>query len=714
MNQLQRIAEALAAYDRGWWLTPVKGKRPILPGWSELPKPTRAEVLAWATAGDVGVRLGMPRRADGLVLGTLDVDPGAPPEFWNAWETHPSLYSRTPRGGLHGFFWVPPGLRNSASKLAPHVDIRAQGGQVVLYGNWIGVDGPESPLPEIQVMPQEWLDKLGSAGKLSRAAGAVANAPEGTRNDTLNREAWKLRPDIAAGKINEDEARERLAAASPLPSREVASTLDSALSVRVTRDERRILAPGIHAGNLVSTSLDFTARVLRAVPADRLYLRSGILGEVVGARWVPVLPHRLRGIVDEFVEVKWLKDRGERGIEETNGHITDEHAKLVIANAEATGVARNLKALCSHPVITRDFSVLGPGWHNGILVIGCEIASPISPMEFISDFPLDAHSQANLLSLVTSVMVRPALGGGNSPIFISTAPQPRVGKTFLQNAVVGGILLGGPIPADTWPDDKDEVRKLLLAAAMSSTSLYMIDNVPSKLDCPPLASFNTAPKVAGRLLGATKWVEVDNNITILANGNHVTASEEIARRAVTIEFLPLGSDPDVRTGFKHADLTKAVLDARAGLLGWFCALTERRGASKLVLGGFEPWCASVGSLLHEYPVLANRARHIEVMAESADDVAPLVAAIITVAPEQWLSTREVLAIAATLEWGGDALDPIRSERSRLTALGMALRHYVGRRWGAYRLVRQLRHSTAYWKVEGGTSQGPTVDLFGGS
>lgn len=711
---LDRLFEALAAYDRGWWLTPVhQRKRPYLKGWSEQPRCTREEVLAWATAGNVAVRMGVTKRADGFVLIGVDfdtykhriIDPktGEPmfdPAFLNVHNEFKTLWAFTHQGGYHAYVWAPPNISNSTSRFAKGVDVRARGGCLVLPGGdgytWLN-GGPEAVdeagnlINPIATIPDAWLDRLGARGKLSRAASAVKNAPEGTRNDTLNKEAWKLRAEIETGGVTESEVRSQLARASPLPPTETDRTLDSALSVRVTSDERQILAPGIHANGLVSPSLDFTKRVLSAVPPDRFYLRGGVLGEIVGQRWEPVSTHRMRGVVDDYVQVKYLKDKGERGVITETGHITDEHAKLIIANATSAAVTRNLKALCPHPVFTRQLDVLGPGWHPKyeLLIQDCEIAStPIDPRTLLVDFPLDEPSYANLIAFIYTLAGRAAIGDV-APAFVVTAAQERIGKSKLCNDFGGGIILGGPLPSDTWPEDADEVRKVLFAAALGGSEVLLVDNVPCRLDSPQLASFVTSKLVAGRLLGRSVYIQVPNLLTIVVTGNRIAASQEIAKRCCIINLDVTCESPELRDGFVHSDLARAVLDARAGIWRWMVDRLEHASTrSTLRLGGFETWAEYIGRVLHDMPVLGNRDAFVADMTEEADDIAPLVDAWSAVAPHEWLVPHEVVEIATRLGWGGERFDPIKSTHGRIVAMGRVLRSHVGRVYGPWRLYRK--------------------------
>ena len=108
--------------------SPLNGKVPTGKGWPKREPRTLAEAEAWALAGNIGVRCGPASGRlividiDSLKGGTLD---GLPP-------LPPTVTVLTGGGGQHRYFRLPPGVSigNSAGKLAPHVDVRGEGGQV--------------------------------------------------------------------------------------------------------------------------------------------------------------------------------------------------------------------------------------------------------------------------------------------------------------------------------------------------------------------------------------------------------------------------------------------------------------------------------------------------------------------------------------------------------------------------------------------------------
>jgi hypothetical protein len=137
-------------------LCKAPGKHPSQgDGWQSQPVPTPDEVIrlfaAYRAGENVGVRTGA---ASGLLV--VDVDHVQSWEALTQDQDVPRTYTvRTGSGGLHLYFAHPGGIGNSASKLAPGVDVRGDGGQVVAppsrtpAGAYVVVDDAKpAPLPE--------------------------------------------------------------------------------------------------------------------------------------------------------------------------------------------------------------------------------------------------------------------------------------------------------------------------------------------------------------------------------------------------------------------------------------------------------------------------------------------------------------------------------------------------------------------------------------
>jgi hypothetical protein len=119
--------------------------------------------------------------------------------------------SLTPGGGQHYIFRPPDGrsYRGHAGRLAPHVDVRADGGYIVVppsvlaggkgyrWGEGLALDVPPAQLPEPPAWLVAQLDELAtSSPTLAHVASGPAGAnpiPEGQRNATLARLAGTMR-----------------------------------------------------------------------------------------------------------------------------------------------------------------------------------------------------------------------------------------------------------------------------------------------------------------------------------------------------------------------------------------------------------------------------------------------------------------------------------------------------------------------------------------
>jgi RecA-family ATPase len=164
------------------------------------------------------------------------------------WSLPPAPTVQTPSGGMHVYFAHSPGLRNTAGKLGPGLDTRGDGGYVIVPPSpgyvWRTQDfrthglprwGGGMALPDLQQMGQAVLD---------RACADIASAVTGTRNHTLNREAFLLAKHVASGQLDEDAVRARLIKAATdagLGTAEIKRTLDSAF--KGSRVEQVVVVP---------------------------------------------------------------------------------------------------------------------------------------------------------------------------------------------------------------------------------------------------------------------------------------------------------------------------------------------------------------------------------------------------------------------------------------------------------------------------------------
>ena len=181
--------------------------------------------------------------ATGRVSGfwVLDIDIPDGPESLAALEADHgplpiTIEASTPRGGRHLYWRHVDGIRNSAGRIGTGLDVRGEGGQIVLPPSvlangrcyrWIKTgaatfaDAPDwlvksalPPPPPPRAEPRPPPDNIeiyvasAAASELSELSAAQA----GTRNDTLNRAAFNLAQFVKADALPEDWARGQLEA----------------------------------------------------------------------------------------------------------------------------------------------------------------------------------------------------------------------------------------------------------------------------------------------------------------------------------------------------------------------------------------------------------------------------------------------------------------------------------------------------------------------
>ncbi|MEU6285838.1 bifunctional DNA primase/polymerase [Streptomyces sp. NPDC047028] len=283
---------ALDAAERGWHVFPLRpgSKPPALHGektctgsgecanghvkWEQRATldPDRIRV-AWSHAPfNVGIATG----PSGLVVVDLDTPehkgssdaPDGAASFAalceRAGHAVPDTYRvRTASGGTHLYFTAPTGLRlgNTAGTVADSVDTRAWGGYVVAAGSTTPAGRYEALCGSVAVPLPSWLQTIlqpaparpaaplrlpavdGSRAALAALAAecaVVATAPDGERNTTLNRSAFKVGRFVAWGDLPRhvaEEAFQGIGEAAGLTAAECRTTVRSALdsSIRKAR-----------------------------------------------------------------------------------------------------------------------------------------------------------------------------------------------------------------------------------------------------------------------------------------------------------------------------------------------------------------------------------------------------------------------------------------------------------------------------------------------
>jgi len=162
------FAEAWDAAARNWSVIPCKGKKPDVrllkaatgtAGWKQYQdrRPSLADLLTWSDAEGFGLVTG---KVSDLVV--VDVDPGGM-EALKGLHLPVTVTAHTPRSGFHYLYKQPETPLHSGTNILgqdSHIDLRAEGGYVVLPGaagrTWVQGMGPtDVPLADCP----DWLLK---------------------------------------------------------------------------------------------------------------------------------------------------------------------------------------------------------------------------------------------------------------------------------------------------------------------------------------------------------------------------------------------------------------------------------------------------------------------------------------------------------------------------------------------------------------------------
>ena len=265
----RQLAAALALAKRGWPVFPCGiDKKPLVKNGFKVASTGQEQITAWwgqFAAASIGVPTGT---AIGCFV--LDVDlPDGPASLSALEKQHGPLpdtaEQRTGSGGRQLFFKMPPNtsIRNSAGKIGTGLDVRGDGGYVIVPPSghpsggryfWTSqkgtapADAPQWLLdlvikpkaeprsePAPNARPSKNTSPYGSKALEDECAG-VAMAAQGGRNQALNEAAFSVGGLVGGGEIDQTEAETAL--------------LGAALQAGLSEGEaRKTISSGLQAGH---------------------------------------------------------------------------------------------------------------------------------------------------------------------------------------------------------------------------------------------------------------------------------------------------------------------------------------------------------------------------------------------------------------------------------------------------------------------------------
>ncbi|AIT60482.1 DNA polymerase [Corynebacterium doosanense] len=222
--------------------------------------------------------------------------------------------------------------------------------------------------------------------------------------------------------------------------------------------------------------------------------------------------------------------------------------------------------------------------------------------EMLVDFPFKtAADRTRALGMLLTTVTR--LMYGTSPMIVVTANTRGSGKNLLADNM-SLIATGECVSVQRLPDSETEVQKVLVSALLAGRTQLTWDEASAGLDSPTLSAFLTSEVFGGRRLGESEDLRSKNLACVWAMGNNVSVSGDLSRRTIAVELESPLSDPEARTGFKHADLRGWVRSRRRELLEAVFTLVQSwvvagrpAPTSSAPVGSFEGWFHVVGGVL---------------------------------------------------------------------------------------------------------------------
>lgn len=198
-----------------------------------------------------------------------------------------------------------------------------------------------------------------------------------------------------------------------------------------------------------------------------------------------------------------------------------------------------------------------------------------------------------VVAAILTVVARPGIRGC-VPFFVFSATTPKSGKSLLVDLIYA-ITSGHAATRMAPVEREEEMEKRITSVMMAGMTAVLIDNVV-RLGGPSLDAVATAyPRYMGRVLGTSEMPEVPALTVWFYSGNNIVWVGDILQRIIPIHLEPDCENPENRTGFRHDQVMRYVMENRGRMLS--AAYTLIRGwqqagrpVTKLPrMGAYEVW-----------------------------------------------------------------------------------------------------------------------------
>lgn len=600
---------ALSYAEQGYPVFPCarNGKKPCTSnGFKDATRDRDTITAYWTQAPNANIGI----HTEGLLV--VDIDEGSDwlksPEKLALLGDGPVV--RTPRNGRHFYYKLRDEQKVSCttSKLAQHVDTRADGGYIIAPGSATTVGRycslPDRPLVSREELrhPPAWvIAELEDANRtrstrLQRHHGDPIL--EGSRNSELFKLGCQMRrrtesPEHVSQHLHDSNAKY---CKPPLPSGEVdqiaasVNKYDDIGAVRTTTESKPLIA-------VVDGQEHRTVQgVIQCLAdADDVYQQHGSLVRLVddnsshGVRPVRLDEHGLLPVCTSLATF----GKPVHGATAESHRACAPPAKIlraVVKGGVLAGV-RELRGIRTSAVARDDGTIIRATGYDAASGLYLTPNAVIPEMkqdpnqddavaaanllsELFADFPFADCIQgvAGCLATILTVVGRRMIGGP-TPMFLIDGNQPGCGKTLI--ADVAAVICGqSKLARKTLPDNDEETRKFITSSLCSGAPMFLLDNLDRKLGGAHFDALLTSVEWQDRMLGGNELRTFEARAVWVATGNNVQLRGDARRRILRIELDSQVEAPEARSDFRHSDLLKHVRENQATLLG--AALTMLR------------------------------------------------------------------------------------------------------------------------------------------
>ena len=199
------------------------------------------------------------------------------------------------------------------------------------------------------------------------------------------------------------------------------------------------------------------------------------------------------------------------------------------------------------------------------------------------------YDEATALAAILTAVVRPSLE--LAPGFHTKAPAMSSGKSTL-NAVIGQFAGPGPNVNISYPYQKDEAVKVILALLLTTPAVIDFDDMEHDWFAHGIIKrMFTNPTITDRILGVSKTATVGTRSLFLGSGNNVGPQRDLLRRVMVIN-LNARTDSAVSIQYEgapletlRADRGRFVADALTLIMAWQRAGQPRAAVPNLASYG---------------------------------------------------------------------------------------------------------------------------------